>query len=245
MYKEQNCPEKVRNFCTGFKAKLQSATKCATTEKNRHIQRKMTSSLGLQDKNQLIESKTAKYTTKCKTTEKNRHIQRKKTFLNEKLGRCLRTNLTSAILQGNILGPLLLTIFINNLPETLSPESTAPLYADDSKVYRSLSSSTDCLALQQGLDHLDVWSHKNNLTFNGTKCKILTVSRKKNPCLFPYRLDGNKLAHCSEEIDFGMTITYNLKWDSHFMHIRSTANKSLGILRRTCYEFSIMVRTNY
>ena len=34
-----------------------------------------------------------KNTTKCKTTEKNCHIQRKKTFLNEKLGRLLRTNL--------------------------------------------------------------------------------------------------------------------------------------------------------
>jgi hypothetical protein len=47
---------RVQNFVW-----MQSATKCATTEKIRHIQRKMTSSFGLQDKNQWIENKTAKY----------------------------------------------------------------------------------------------------------------------------------------------------------------------------------------
>ena len=36
--------------------------------------------------------------------------------------------------------------------------------------------------------------------------------------------------------DLGIAITYNLKWDSHITKIRSTSNKCLGLLKRTCYD---------
>ena len=92
------------------------------------------------------------------------------------------------------------------------------------------------MALQQDLNNLEVWSSKNSIQFNPSKCKILTVTRKRNSITFPYKLTSNDLVRCDEERDLGITITYNLKWGSHITKIRSTANKCLGLLKRTCYD---------
>ena len=148
------------------------------------------------------------------------------------------SSVTSGVPQGRILGPLLFTVFINTLPGSLSPGSRAALYADDSKVYRLILSSFDSTTLQRDLNNLSSCSNNNSLDFNLSKCKILTVTRKKNPILFPYMLSGNDLTRCSEEIGLGITLTYNLKWDSYVTQIRYTANKRLGLLMRTCYELT-------
>ena len=104
---------------------------------------------------------------------------------------------------------------MNTLPESLSPGSRAVLYADDSKVYRPILSPFHSTTLQRGLNNHCSWSNNNSLEFNLLKCKILIVTRKKNPILFPYMLSGNDLNPCSEEKDLGITLTYHLKWDLH------------------------------
>ena len=83
----------------------------------------------------------------------------------------------SGVPQGSNLGPLLFTIFINTLPDSLSPGSQAALYADDSNIYRPITSLVDSMALQHDLNNLKVWSSKNSIQFNPSKCKILTVTR--------------------------------------------------------------------
>ena len=143
---------------------------------------------------------------------------------------------TSGVPQGSILGSLLFTMFINTLPDSLSSGSQAALYADDSKVYRPITSLVDSMALQQDLNNLEVWSSNNSIQFNPAKCNIFTVARKRNPITFSYKLTSNDLVCCNEEVDLGIPITYNLKWDPHIAKIRSTPNKCLGLLKRTCYD---------
>ncbi|CAB3986136.1 ATP-dependent DNA helicase PIF1 [Paramuricea clavata] len=103
-------------------------------------------------------------------------------------------------------------------------------------VLENVASEWSPVTSGQDLNNLDVWSVKNSPQFNSSKCEILTVTRKKNPSTFPYNLAGNDLVRCDEVRDLGITITYNLKWDSHVTRIRSTANKCLGLLKRTCYD---------
>ena len=54
----------------------------------------------------------------------------------------------------------------------------AALYADDTKLYRSITSASDCERLQQALTNLDAWSRNCNIKFNASKCKVLTVTHK-------------------------------------------------------------------
>ena len=90
--------------------------------------------------------------------------------------------------QGSLLGPILFIIFINDLPSALPDGTLTALYADDTKLYRSIFSYLDADKLQQALTNLDSWSLHNNINFNASKCKVLTVTRKKNPVRYDYHL---------------------------------------------------------
>ncbi|CAB4029921.1 Hypothetical predicted protein, partial [Paramuricea clavata] len=78
---------------------------------------------------------------------------------------------TSGVPQGSLLDPLLFVIFINDFPYVVSDASQTALYAGDSKLYKSISCLGSCESLQQSLNHLSIWSHNNNISFNASKCK--------------------------------------------------------------------------
>ena len=141
---------------------------------------------------------------------------------------------TSGVPQGSILGPLLFTLFINDLPDEAAYGVKVALYADDTKLYRNVSSAEHCDLIQDTLSNMQVWSQRNNIRFNTSKCKVLTVTRKKTPIAFDYTLDGTALTRVSEEKDLGVIITSTLSWDSHIHTITAKANKLLGLLKRTC-----------
>ena len=62
---------------------------------------------------------------------------------------------TSEIPQVTVLGPLLLLIYINEMPSTVS--STIGLLADDAYSYRSIRNIDDCKILQEDLQKLIQW----------------------------------------------------------------------------------------
>ena len=64
-------------------------------------------------------------------------------------------NVLSGIPQGSILGPVLFTIFINDLPDWV--KSTYTIFADDTKLYNE---SAKCLQLQNDINELKKWSAK-------------------------------------------------------------------------------------
>ena len=145
---------------------------------------------------------------------------------------------TSGVPQGSILGPLLFVIFINDLPDNVSPSTNTALYADDSKLYREIKSVEDCQFLQDDLAKLENWGTDSKMRFNTEKCKVLTISRKQHPTRFPYRIYGNELTPCQVEKDLGILVTSNLKWGPHILKVVAKANKMLGILKRSCFDIN-------
>ena len=63
----------------------------------------------------------------------------------------------SGVPQGSILGPLSFLIYINDLPECINYASSCSccLFADDSKVLKSIFTTNDCSQLQTDLTSLE------------------------------------------------------------------------------------------
>ena len=81
----------------------------------------------------------------------------------------------SGIPQGSILGPILFTIFINDMPSSL--ESMCYIFADDTKILNSCQNRD---AIQRDIKNLEEWSDKWNLFFNVSKCHVLHMGNN-NP----------------------------------------------------------------
>jgi len=134
---------------------------------------------------------------------------------------------SSGIPQGSILGPILFTIFINDLPNYV--QSTCKIFADDTKLYEK---SVNHDKLQDDLTALQNWSLKWNLYFNSEKCKVLHAG-KQNPEHVYYMGDATEVMKCKEEKDLGVTFDSKLSFDPHIQNCINKANKMLGIIKRS------------
>ena len=115
------------------------------------------------------------------------------------------SSVTSGVSQGSILGPLLFVVFINALPDIVEARTGTALYADDTKLHKTITCNRDCASLQHSLSNLNLWTMENNLRFNVSKCKEIT--RKKNPIIHDYTLGSQNLTRVDSEKDLGITTT--------------------------------------
>ena len=77
------------------------------------------------------------------------------------------------IQQGSVLGPILFLISINDFEDDIS--SKVLTLADDTKVFRKVTSYTDKQSLQDDLDKLVKWSEKSQMLLNCGKCKCIHI----------------------------------------------------------------------
>ena len=145
----------------------------------------------------------------------------------------LRVN--SGVPQGSILGPLLFVLFINDLPSGLSDDTKVALYADDTKIWRTIRSNSDCISLQNDINYLSNWAIDNKMKFHPSKCKILAVSPRTSQVYnssYQYYLGETPLNYVDCEKDLGVDVTPKLCWNAHCERIYSKACQQLGIVKR-------------
>ena len=133
----------------------------------------------------------------------------------------------SGVPQGSILGPLLFLIFINNIPETV----TSPLFADDTKCFKTIGNHSHCHSLQQDLQQRSDWSHLWNLHFNEKKCVCIHFSTK-GPITYQYCINKVPVSVQIEHRDLGIIMSSDLSWDEHYKCLLARAYNSLNVIRR-------------
>ena len=145
-------------------------------------------------------------------------------------------HVTSGVIQGSILGPLLFSAYVWDLPACLE-HAQCSMYADDSKIFSTIKNVSDSILLQNDLGNLHDWCKEWQLDLNLEKCQSITFTNKPNPLQFHYYLGDRELERVEEVSDLGITLTSDLNYDNHINTICKKAARMLGFIRRSCRDF--------
>ena len=94
----------------------------------------------------------------------------------------------SGVPQGTVLGPLLFSLYINDISSDI--ESEIRLFADDCVCYREIKDEEDTIKLQRDIDRLGSWARKWGMRFQPVKCNMMQLSKKtdqEDPCFIYLR----------------------------------------------------------
>ena len=113
--------------------------------------------------------------------------------------------------------PCCFPLHINDIMSDIDSEIRR--FADDCVCYREIKDIEDTLKLQKDIDRLGIWARKWGMRFQPVKCNMMQLTKKHNEIDASYTLKY-----------LGVTITSDLKWNSHIRNVCSKANRTLGFL---------------
>ena len=137
------------------------------------------------------------------------------------------------VLQGSVLGPVLFSLFINDLP--VSPPSSVScfLYADDLAIWSSSPSVPTAVEATQGaLFRLERWSEYWCLPLNPNKCEASFSVDPHQANLQPYLLVlGSRLRFIPTPTFLGVTFDRTLSFSKHVSSLKAKFFPRLKALR--------------
>ena len=122
---------------------------------------------------------------------------------------------SSGVPQGSVLGPVLFLIYINDLPKEV--KNCIRLFADDTKLYRTVTTDLDCLSLQQDIDNIEEWASKWQLKFHPKKCKTMRIGDKYPKYNYTMTAEDGTIVQLEETVvekDLGVVVDNKLTLDA-------------------------------
>ena len=140
----------------------------------------------------------------------------------------------SGVPQGTVLGPLLFSLYINDISTDI--DSEIRLFADDCLLWREIKDTEDTLKLQKAIDQLGCWARKWGMRFQPVKCNMMQITRKRIKKIHAsYTLEG-KPSKKSKASSFLGSLSQMICDGMHVSNIYTKANRTLGFLRRNLYS---------
>lgn len=146
--------------------------------------------------------------------------------------------LSTGVPQGSILGPLLFSLFINDLTHVL--QCSYHLFADDVQIYTACTLSDISFGVRRinnELQKVVEWAKQNKLQLNVGKTQAIAIyGSQLDTAVFPPLLVNNVVVPYSSKVkNLGIMMDNTLKWHSHVNLISSKVHFILRRLWRFSY----------
>ena len=103
--------------------------------------------------------------------------------------------------------------------------------------YREIKDEEDTVKLQRDIDRLGCWARNWGVRFQPVKCIMMQLIRKRIKTVHAsYTLEGADLENVESIKYLGVTITNDLRWNTHVSNICTKANRTLGFLRQNLHS---------
>ena len=130
--------------------------------------------------------------------------------------------------QGSVLGPILFSLYINDL-KMMADNAEINLFADDTSLFCVGKNDIDLKnRANKALTDLSEWLKINRLTLNINKTHFIDFSKIKNPNL-KLHLGNTEIVKETKTKYLGIIIQENLKWDEHIKIVIKKLNQQIPL----------------
>ena len=140
-------------------------------------------------------------------------------------------NILSGVPQGSVLGPLLFSMFINDLPAVLK-FCVIHMFADDVQLYLGSTYTNieySAQLINSDLKRVAQWSLNNLLPINSTKTKAMFISRRQGRSVLPdLIINDNKIEYVEKATNLGVIFQSDLEWN---FQVNAQCGKIYSVLR--------------
>ena len=160
------------------------------------------------------------------------------------------TNIRCGVPQGSVLGPLLFSIYINDLPLSVL-HGTCDMFADDTCIPVSDACYGNVLStLQLSADEVFNWATNNFMTIHPQKTKYMIITtwqkHQRIPlCNVSITINKQPIERVSHIKYLGVIVDNNLSWAYHIKEITSKIAKSTYQLARIKHFIDERCRKTY
>ena len=141
--------------------------------------------------------------------------------------------------QGSCLGPVLLLLFINDMPLSLHL-SKLTMYADDTSLAYASNSIDDITeSMNAELENLRKWLHGNKLTLNVAKTTSMVIGTNRklhqrdsgDLIQAHFKISGEETEQKTSVKYLGVILDNEMKWKGHISLVSSKVSRAVGMMK--------------
>lgn len=159
-------------------------------------------------------------------------------------------SVSSGVPQGSILGPLLFSLYINDISSVLS-FTKHHMYADDLQIYAHSCVSTlneTITRINLDIENLVKWTKNHGLKLNEDKTQpIIICSSRLHTKFNIYNIkqilvNGNPLPFCTSVKNLGVIFNQNMTWEEEVLSVCKKASGSIHSLKQLQYFLPVKIK---